>query len=331
VKAPSVCEVFVRHASPWLIPLVIVALSACGDDPPPSAPTPPTPAPATVVGVGIEGPAQRDLGAPGQTVQLRAIATLSDGSRPDVTNDAAWSVGNSRVLSVSPRGLVTGLADGSDTVTATYRERAGATTLRVAEELGPRFPVTGVVRDAVRGTPIVGAYIMPSSVNDQPLHPAITPLPAVRTDGNGFFEIGALAGRHRVFIDHFGYEAREIALSTLTAPASLDIRLQPDTGPFIERTLAGEFDGVDDLGLDTWTVRISTRGSGVFDAVARARSCEPGGALLIVAQNGGFADVSTLASCDYARVRLILRGSDVRLTIKGHQARGWELTYREPR
>ena len=310
--------------------LLLALVCGCGKDHPPTAPTP---APATLVGVAIEGPAQRDLGARGQTLQLRAIAIFSDGSR-DVTNDAAWSAGDARVLSVSPRGLVTGLTDGTTTVTATYRERAGVTSLRVADELRPRFLVNGVLRDADRGTPIVGGYVYHRPTPSSPIvgrYVDEPTSPRARTDGNGFFQLGALAGGVSIFVNQFGYEQRSMVLPSLTTPASLDIRLQPDTAPYIERTLAGEFDGVDDLGLDTSTMRISTRGSGVFDAIARARSCEPGGSLSILVKNAGFLSLSPTVDCDYARLRFVLKASDVHLTIEGHKASGWELIYREPR
>jgi hypothetical protein len=307
--------------------LLVLTLSGCGDDRPPNAPTP---VPATVVGVAIEGATQRDLGAPGQTLQLRAIATLSDGSRPDVSNEAAWSVADARVLSVSPRGLVTGLADGSAIVNATYRGQAAATILRVASALGPRFLVNGVVRDAERGTPLVGVYVYPWRPGEYPIR-AIDAGPRVFTDGNGFFEFGALPAGFAVIASQFGYEDSTVGVPTLTAPASLDIRLKPDTAPYIERTLSGEFDGVDDSGLPTWSTRIVTRGSGVFDVVARARSCAPDGALQILADNGGFGDVSVSSDCGFARLRMNLRASEVKLRLQGLRASGWELTYREPR
>jgi hypothetical protein len=324
---------FVPVARRWsaMTPVLLVALStaACGDDPQPVAPTP---APPTLTAVEIEGPAERALGAAGQTLQLRALATLSDGARSDVTNEAAWSVVDARVLSVSSRGLVTGRANGTTSVTATYRDRAGTTRLRVAEELGPRFEVTGIVRDAVRGTPIVGAYILPASVNDEPFNPAVTPLPTVRTDGNGFFTLGTLAGRGRIFVSQFGFEEQTVAVPMLTMPTSLDVRLQPDTAPYIERTLTGRFGAVNEFGRPTTTVRISTRGTGVFDAVLRTGPCPPGEGPLIIAQNGGFGNVSTIAECDYARERFVLRGSEVLLELWGHSTAGtWELTYREPR
>jgi hypothetical protein len=198
----------------------------------------------------------------------------------------------------------------------------------VAEELGPRSPVTGVVRDAERGTPIVGAYVLATQLTSGPIRQAV-PLPKVRTDGNGFFDLGSLAGRVMLFVSQFGYDDRRVTVAT--SPETIDVRLTPDTAPSIERTLTGQFDGVNDLGLFTSMVRISTRESGVFDAALRGAPCQPGQALSIVAQNGGFWDVSPISDCDYARVRFALRGSEVRLELQGVKPGPWQLTYREPR
>jgi len=72
----------------------VILVAACGNDAPP---TTPTPAPAAFVRVDIEGPTMHYLGPVGETLQLRAIATMSDGtvSNPmtvTVTAPAAVSV-----------------------------------------------------------------------------------------------------------------------------------------------------------------------------------------------------------------------------------------------
>ena len=45
------------------------------------------------------------LTAPGQTTQLTLEATLSDGSKKDVTSTAQWLSSNKNVVTVSPAGL----------------------------------------------------------------------------------------------------------------------------------------------------------------------------------------------------------------------------------
>ncbi len=59
--------------------------------------------------------------AVGATAQFKAVATMSDGSTTDVTSQATWSSSNAAVAAVSSTGLVTGVAAGSATVSATYQ------------------------------------------------------------------------------------------------------------------------------------------------------------------------------------------------------------------
>jgi hypothetical protein len=105
--------------------------AACGDEPPPTTPS----TPLTLLGVSIDGPSVRSLGAPWQTTQLRAMARFADGSLADVSaaSDTVWSVDDAFVLTVSPNGIVTGLASGMGTVTVAYRGRTAATSFRVSD------------------------------------------------------------------------------------------------------------------------------------------------------------------------------------------------------
>jgi len=68
----------------------------------------------------------------GQTQQLSAVATFSDGSRKTITESAAWSIFPTRVASVSATGLVTGQAAGSARVTADLDSIRGSDRLTVS-------------------------------------------------------------------------------------------------------------------------------------------------------------------------------------------------------
>ena len=255
----------------WLLVPLTIGLTGCGGDAPPAAPTP---TPAALVRVDIEGPAQQEISGPGATLQLRAVATLADGARPDVTNEAAWSVTDSRVLTVSSRGLVTGVADGGTIVTALYRERAGVTTVRVVRPPALRYPVNGIVRDAETGIPIVDA-----AIHDQQGV-------VVHTDGNGFFET-QVAGPASFTVGQFGYADASLVLPDVTAPTTVDVRLTPNPGAYIERTVEGELD-TDEGGLAaSATLAVSTRAGGIFDAVVEARSCDYNGSMQLTASSGG--------------------------------------------
>lgn len=63
--------------------------------------------------------------AKGLTLQLQAIATLSDDSTRDVSTQASWQSNNPSVLSVDPQGKITALAPGDATVTATLQGISG--------------------------------------------------------------------------------------------------------------------------------------------------------------------------------------------------------------
>ena len=58
-----------------------------------------------ISGVQIGG--RREV-PPGQTVQISLIATLTDGTTRDVTNEANWTAGDSHVASIAAPGLING-------------------------------------------------------------------------------------------------------------------------------------------------------------------------------------------------------------------------------
>jgi hypothetical protein len=69
---------------------------------------------------------------PGQTVQLKATATYSDGVMQDVTAAAAWSTSNAAVFTVSSTGRVAAVAPGQAEAVAALDGRTARATLRVA-------------------------------------------------------------------------------------------------------------------------------------------------------------------------------------------------------
>src|SRR5262245_26593937 len=90
---------------------------ACGNK---SGPSP------TVNSVAISGTGA--LTTIGQTAQLSASATLSDGTVQDVTGKATWQSDNPAVVLVTPAGVITGVNFGSTTVKATYQSVTGQLT-----------------------------------------------------------------------------------------------------------------------------------------------------------------------------------------------------------
>ena len=69
--------------------------------------------------------------AAGTTVQLLALDTNSMQETNDVTNSSAWVSSNTSVATVSSTGLVTGVAAGSATITATYQKDQGSMSFSI--------------------------------------------------------------------------------------------------------------------------------------------------------------------------------------------------------
>jgi hypothetical protein len=117
-----------------------IGVVACGSDTSPAPPTTPSPTTSTVQ-VRATGDASGTIEA-GQTRQLAATATLSNGSTSDVTQQATWQSSATNVATVSAAGLVTALAEGTADISATYQSvkgtlGVGVRALRCAVTISP--------------------------------------------------------------------------------------------------------------------------------------------------------------------------------------------------
>jgi hypothetical protein len=311
-------EVCVRRAWVSLLALVFAVMaSACGDEPAPAAPSVASP----FHHVEMEGGgSHRAIGTPGVTLQLRASAVFEDGSRTDVTNEAAWSVNDARVATVAPRGLVTAVGPGLVTVTATFRERSSVANLRVTEEPRPQFAVTGVVRGE-GGAPVAAAQLV------------VAGLGVGHADAAGRFTLVRPSGPVNFVVAALGHADATVSLPDLTAPMTVDVRLEPTPGSFIERTVTGRFQTYEDGGVGVAVLPISTRAGGTFDAQVVAEHCDYNGSLSLEAENGGTRHTGTALVSGYcnARVRFVAADSRVLLTIRGFKAGPYRLSFREPR
>lgn len=111
--------------------------AACGDSEVPTGPSEAAvPAPPRVLSVSVTGPAS--FFSRGQTQQLRAQASLSNGLVEDRSSTATWSSDNSGVASVSSSGVITIGNEGEASVSATVDGQRGS--LRVRVTYGSRTP-----------------------------------------------------------------------------------------------------------------------------------------------------------------------------------------------
>jgi len=124
------------------------ALWSCKD----SSDTPTTPSSA-VSALEVSGAVP--LTGIGQTVQLKATATLSDGTLQNVTTTAAWRSSDASVATVSSGGLVTALTSGIATITATYQVKTA--TAAVPISIGP--PTDSVMTARIDGAAFTAAVV----------------------------------------------------------------------------------------------------------------------------------------------------------------------------
>ena len=97
----------------------------------------------------------------GDTLQLGAMGTFTDGSLQDLTSSVNWTSSSPGVATVQSSGMVTGLATGSATVTASSGNVKAVETLTISAPVlsslalspaGPTVPLGGSLQLTVVGT-----------------------------------------------------------------------------------------------------------------------------------------------------------------------------------
>ena len=111
-----------------ILAIALLLAAGCGDSPVgPSDPQLAASGAAGITPVSISLSGRTELTHPGDTSQLAATLTMSDGTTRDVTRDAAWAPGGQYgVLSISKEGLLKAVGYGRAQVSVTYSVRATA-------------------------------------------------------------------------------------------------------------------------------------------------------------------------------------------------------------
>jgi uncharacterized protein YjdB len=108
---------------------------------------------ATLASIAVSAPkASVDVGA---TLALVATGTYSDGSKKDITASATWASSLPANATVSAAGVVTGVKEGSATITATAAGKQGSVALTVTVPLA----VASVAVTAAATTVTVGGKV----------------------------------------------------------------------------------------------------------------------------------------------------------------------------
>jgi len=120
--------------SPLISALAVAVMGLAGCDRPlatiPTAPATQSTAAPIVTGVIVSG--KTELSLVGETTQLTAMATFSDGSARGITGEASWTSSDASVLTVSATGLVTVVRFGRAYVAAVYDTQSAGQTIEAA-------------------------------------------------------------------------------------------------------------------------------------------------------------------------------------------------------
>lgn len=150
-----------------LVPIVVaLAVSWSCSSSPSSTSVTTSPSSATVSSVAVSG--GTILSSVGQTVQLIATATFSDGTTQNVTTTSTWQSSNSGAATVSSGGLVTAVATGTVTITATYQGKAGTATVVLSFASSSRSTMTAVID----GIPFSGITVLATKTGAIPNLPS---------------------------------------------------------------------------------------------------------------------------------------------------------------
>lgn len=251
----------------------MMALLAGCDNNGPIDPTPPAvPIVVSVTGLELIGP---ESIPPGQSIQFRATARLSDGSSRDVTNEASWGPGNPRILTVSSTGIVTGHQRGETSLSVGYEGRV-ATRSAVFVLPDGTYRVRGNIRD--EGLPVFGA-------NVSVIHGSV---PTLSTTSNGEYSLYGVSGPTELRVTKIGYAEQRRQL-TVMAHETVDFDLQPaEPRP----NLAGSY---------RLTITAAPTCTGALPEIARARRY-----LAAIGQTGPRLEV-TLADAVFETIQGRLR------------------------
>ena len=170
-----------------LIASAAITTAAC-DNPPPPAPT-------DTRAVSLEVTGTFQLGNVGDTSQLKATATFSDGRREDVTASTEWSTNESHVATITTAGVLTARSFGLTSVRGFYYSRSQFRQVVVTPP--GTFILTGRVREPGAGS--MGGVTVRHIASGE----------SVVTATNGRYLLSGMTDPPRLSLTKTGYEPAE--------------------------------------------------------------------------------------------------------------------------
>ena len=168
----------------------------------------------------------------GQTVQLKASASLPDGTHLDATGQVTWQSSALAVVTVSAAGLLTVVAPGEADVIATLQTVRSVGHVVVLKPVppAPSYDISGVVHESAptENVMVAGATVgihfagCPSRPNDNQ---------STTTDDSGRFELtGIGAAGFALVVSKPGYDSTSYRIAQLPRDQHSSIGLVPAAG-----------------------------------------------------------------------------------------------------
>jgi hypothetical protein len=188
--------------------VALLMLTACANNSTPTSPS----TTATVSSIAVTSTVMSTT-----VLQMKATASLSDGTTRDVTSASTWVTSNASVAVVSASGQVTILSSGDVDVRATYQSVTGTMKLALAQ----KFAVSGVVTEGAPTTgPLANVKILITSGVDTGA--------VVLTDAKGTFRFNTItAGVISMDATKDGYLLWRVTNLTIDHDRELDLELFP--------------------------------------------------------------------------------------------------------
>jgi len=148
---------FVRISVTFLWIVSVLGLAGCGGGGGTSSDADSAP-PPTLSTISVS-PISTNLKI-GENQQLSATGTYSDSSTDELTDKVTWSSSNTAIASVSATGLVTSIAAGSVTISATYDGAEGSTTGEMIDlvDLSISPSILTIAKDSTQQLIATGRY-----------------------------------------------------------------------------------------------------------------------------------------------------------------------------
>jgi len=182
----------------------------------------------------------------GGILQLRAMVTTSDGSKKDVTNEAAWSNAPALVGTVEQNGLFTAVNNviGLETIEARYQSQVATVDIDVTRRAG-WLAVSPVLTNVQSGQDLqfraaVAYQDLTEALVTDKVEWSVSPGVAASIDENGLLStISGMAGVENVQVSYHGW----------TAESKVDVQVQYQSRFDMVEIPAGAFTMGDDNGF----------------------------------------------------------------------------------